>query len=65
MGSVHAGSFVRAMLTQDPDVVVHELCPKCATFFANTILEGDDYPQPPPKNILGTRLTSWYEDAII
>jgi len=47
MGSVHAGSFLKAMLSQDPNIVVYEFCPKCATYFANTIKDGDGYPQPP------------------
>lgn len=47
MGSVHAGSFLRAMLSQDPNAVVYELCPRCATRLANTVREGDAYPHPP------------------
>lgn len=45
MGSVHAGSFLAWML--DPARPVYELCPRCASFFANTV-DGDAiYPQPP------------------
>ncbi len=49
MGSVHAGSFLKAMMSENHDDEIFELCPKCASFFANTIEEGDSYPQPPSR----------------
>jgi len=42
MGSVHAGSFVAAMRGETDKV--DELCPKCATYYAN--IEPPEYPQP-------------------
>lgn len=35
-GSVHAGSFLKAWLAQDIIAKVYELCPKCATVYANS-----------------------------
>lgn len=43
-GSVHAGSFLKAMASQNPNDAVYELCPKCSTYFANK--ESYEYPQP-------------------
>jgi hypothetical protein len=44
MGSVHVTSFFEAMLSKNPDCVVYELCPKCATYYANA--DPPQYPQP-------------------
>lgn len=42
MGSVHAGSFLAAMRGKTDKV--YELCPKCATYYAN--IKPPEYPQP-------------------
>lgn len=42
MGSVHAGSFLTAMEGKTNEV--YELCPKCASRYANT--DPPVYPQP-------------------
>ena len=49
MGTVHAGSFnkaVEAMKAGEPIPPVHELCAHCATYYVNTTPEINSYPQP-------------------
>ena len=46
MGSVHAGSFMARLLSGDLTVPIYELCPKCASFYANIVTDGGCYPQP-------------------
>lgn len=49
MGSVHAGSFVKAVKAVEEGRTpppVDELCPYCATYYANTTPEINPYPSP-------------------
>ena len=49
MGSVHAGSFnkaVEALEAGKPVPHVHELCVHCATYYVNTTPEINAYPCP-------------------
>lgn len=49
MGSIHAGSFVAAIKANDekqPAPPIRELCPYCATYYANTTPDINPYPDP-------------------